>query len=147
MRVTSTSAKMLVMDLKAYILGFVICAGVFLLIDLMWLGLVAKNLYRSRLGDLMAQKPVAPAAMLFYVCYVFGVLYFAVAPGWNESLVWVAGQSALFGFMCYMTYELTNWAVIKNWPSSLVLIDIVWGTALTAAAGTSTAFALRMLNL
>ena len=117
-----------------YIIAYVAAGVAFVIIDLLWLGLVARDVYQTKLGPLMAQEIVIPAAAIFYALYLAGIIIFAVHPAlqagsWQTALIW----GALFGFFCYMTYELTNWAVIEGWPSSLVLIDIVWGTVLTAS--------------
>lgn len=104
----------------------------FVIFDLVWLGIIGKELYSSKLGALMATEVVVPAAVLFYLMYLAGIVIFAIHPAlitgeWKTALLW----GALFGFFCYATYELTNWAVIQGWPASLVLIDIAWGVFLT----------------
>ena len=114
-----------------------------LVIDLLWLAVIAKNLYQSALGNLLADKPNLGAAFVFYLLYPVGVVYFAIAPALaSASLGQAALRGALFGFFAYMTYEFTNLALIRGWPSSLVAIDIAWGVALTtgvAVAGYSAA--------
>jgi len=120
-----------------YLLAYIAAGVAFIIIDLAWLGIVAKDLYAKKLGSLMATEVVVPAAALFYLLYLLGIVIFAVHPAlqagsWKIALMW----GALFGFFCYMTYELTNWAVIEGWPSSLVLVDILWGVVLTASVST-----------
>ena len=102
-------------------------------LDLFWLGVVSKKVYAGYLGPLMRSDVVWPAAIVFYFAYAAGLVYFAVNPGiqansWNLALL----NGALYGLMCYMTYDLTNWAVLKGWPWQIVPIDIIWGTVLSA---------------
>jgi uncharacterized membrane protein len=106
----------------------------FLAIDGVWLGLVARNLYSKYLGYLMTPKTVWPAAILFYLLYVVGVLVFAVLPGLQAgSLGRAALLGALLGLVAYATYDLTTLATVKEWPLLITVIDLIWGTVLTAA--------------
>ncbi len=102
-------------------------------IDLVWLGYVAHDIYRSRLGALMAPKPILWAALLFYAIYAIGVVWFATLPAlnvqnWRHALV----QGAVLGFVAYATYDFTNYATLRHWSLTLSLIDLAWGTVLTA---------------
>ena len=109
----------------------------FILGDLIWLGFVAKNLYRHFLGHLMTDQVNWQAAILFYVCYAIGLTIFVIQPAIDKgSWQYAMSYGALFGFMTYMTYEFTNWAVIKDWSAGIVPIDIVWGAVLTASVAT-----------
>ena len=113
----------------AYLLTF----AVFLVVDLFWLGVVAKPIYQKFLGEFLAESPNWKAAFLFYSLYVVGVMIFAVMPGIEkESAIRAIIMGAGFGFFAYMTYELTNLAVLKDWPVGIVYIDILWGIVLTA---------------
>lgn len=115
---------------KLYLLTF----AAFLAIDGVWLGLVAKNLYRKYLGFLMTPNTVWLAALLFYLLYVVGVLVFAVVPGLQAgSLGRTVLLGALLGLIAYATYDLTNLATVKGWPVLITAIDLAWGTVLTAA--------------
>ncbi len=120
---------------------YAVCYGVTLLtllvVDGIWLGFVAKNFYQTQLAGLMAEKVNFVAAGLFYVIYPLGAVYFAGAPG-LESGEWrdTALRAAVLGFVAYATYDLSNWATLKGWPMQLALVDILWGTALTAVAAT-----------
>ena len=112
---------------------------VMLLIDLLWLGVIAKPLYQQGIGHLMAEKPNLVAAAFFYLLYPVGIVIFAIAPD-AASASWLKTFTvgALFGFFAYATYDLTNLATLKNWPVSLALIDIAWGSfisGLSALAG------------
>ena len=108
----------------------------FLALDALWLGLVAKSFYASQLGDLMRDKPQFVAAGVFYLAYVAGVVYFAVAPALNAAnpLRTAVISGALLGLLAYGTYDMTNYATLKGWPPLLVAVDLAWGTVLTAAA-------------
>lgn len=122
-----------------YLIRFLVAFGAFLVIDLVWLGVVAKNLYQNQLGELMRPDTIWPAAILFYVLFLVGLIYFAINPAIEaQSLSLAVKNGALYGFFTYMTYELTNYAVIKDWPVALVVPDIIWGTVLAAAVSSAT---------
>lgn len=117
-----------------FIVGYGASLGVMLALDLLWLMVLAKNLYRAALGPLLSDAPRLGAAAIFYALYPVGVLYFAISPALaSGSAGQAALRGALFGFFGYMTYEFTNLALVRGWPASLVAIDIAWGVALTAA--------------
>ena len=102
-------------------------------IDLVWLLGIAKNLYRDQMGDLMASEPKLIAGLAFYLLYGLGVCIFVIVPALSkQSLIYALQYGALFGLFCYMTYDLTNLAVIRNFPTQLALIDISWGSFVTA---------------
>ncbi|WP_068324425.1 DUF2177 family protein [Polynucleobacter yangtzensis] len=102
-------------------------------IDLIWLLGIAKNLYRDQMGDLMANEPKLIAGLAFYLLYAIGVCIFVIVPALSkQSLIYALQYGALFGLFCYMTYDLTNLAVIRNFPTQLALIDIAWGSFVTA---------------
>ncbi len=106
-----------------------------LVIDLIWLLGVAKNLYQQEMGDLMATEPKLIAGLAFYLLYAIGVCIFVIVPALSkQSWIYAVQYGALFGFFCYMTYDLTNLAVIRNFPTGLAFIDIAWGSAVTAVA-------------
>lgn len=115
-----------------YILLYLGTFTVFIVIDLIWLGLIARNLYQQQLGYLMAENVKWVAAIIFYLIFVVGVIVFAVIPGGTEkNLIKTLLLGAFFGFVAYATYDLTNLATIKDWPLKIVLIDITWGTTLS----------------
>ena len=102
-------------------------------IDLVWLLGVAKNLYRDQMGDLMASEPKLLAGLAFYLLYALGVCIFVIVPALSkQSWIYALQYGALFGLFCYMTYDLTNLAVIRGFPTQLALIDIAWGSLVTA---------------
>ena len=102
-------------------------------VDLVWLLGIAKNLYREEMGDLMASEPKLLAGLAFYLIYALGVCIFVIAPALSkQSLMYALQYGALFGFFCYMTYDLTNLAVIRDFPTKLAFIDMAWGSLVTA---------------
>ena len=102
-------------------------------VDLIWLLGIAKTLYRDQMGGLMASEPKLLIGLFFYLLYSLGICIFVIAPALSkQSLLYAIQYGALFGFFCYMTYDLTNLAVIQNFPAKLALIDIAWGTFVSA---------------
>jgi uncharacterized membrane protein len=117
-----------------YVKLYVATLLVFLAIDMVWLGLVARTFYRTHLGFLMAPNPNWLAAGAFYLLFVVGLLVFAVVPGLEgDSLRNTLLRAALFGLIAYATYDLTNLATVKGWPLLVTVVDMLWGTALSAA--------------
>lgn len=113
---------------------YLISAVVFLVFDLFWLGVVSKKMYQHFIGHLMGEVRITPA-IIFYLIYLIGLVFFVLMPGIEKSsLIYTIGAGALFGFVCYATYDLTNLATLKNWPVTMTLIDLVWGTFVTAAS-------------
>ena len=120
-----------------YILWYLGSFLTFLIIDLTWLGVVALNFYNAKLKDLKATDVNWSAAIVFYLLFVAGLLYFVVHPAiMQKNIKMAALNGALLGFFAYMTYDLTNLAVIRNWPLDMSLVDIAWGTALGCAVCT-----------
>ncbi len=104
------------------------------LIDLVWLGLVANDLYNDMLGPLRAKETVVVAAAAFYVQYVAILVFWAVLP--TVDVKSAAKRGLGLGWVAYATFEFTNWAVIEGWPAALVPIDIAWGMVLTSVVAT-----------
>ena len=122
------------MTLFGFVKLYAVTVPLLFVIDLAWLGLVAKDFYRTRLGDLMRPDPRWGAAILFYLLYVAALLVFAVAPALEHASVGRAGAlGAGLGFICYCTYDLTNLALAKGFPTVVAVVDIAWGTVLGAA--------------
>jgi len=120
------------------IISYFLTALVFFLIDMVWLGLLAKDLYRDQLGELMKDQIVWPAAILFYVLFIVGIFIFAILPAVEKnSLGHALLMGILFGLFTYATYDLTNYATLKDWPLQLVFIDIAWGMILTGLVSTA----------
>jgi uncharacterized membrane protein len=112
---------------------YLVTVPVFFLIDLFWLGVVAKDFSRQRLGYLMRPQVNWAAAISFYLLFIVGIVVFAIKPALEagsptRSLVY----GALFGFFTYATYDLTNLATVRDWPLVVTVVDLAWGTALCA---------------
>lgn len=123
--------------LKLFI-TYLTTAVVMVLIDLIWLGVIAKPMYQAGIGHLMAEKPNVAAAISFYALFPVGLMIFAILPesanaGWQRTAL----LGALFGFFTYATYDLTNLATLKNYPLQLALIDILWGSLVSAIAASA----------
>lgn len=129
--------------LKLYGIGFLVFLG----IDAIWLGLVAKQFYGKYLGHLLSPTPNFVAAGIFYLLFIVGILVFAVIPGLKQqSISQAILLGALFGLITYATYDLTNLATLKNWPVLVTAVDLIWGTVLSASvAGLTTAIAQKIL--
>jgi len=117
----------------AYAVTALVMAG----LDLAWLGYFSKAVFEQAVGSLLAERTNITAATLFYVLYVAGVVLFAVSPALRSGS-WLTALSlgAAAGFFAYMTYDLTNMATLKVWPASVAIMDIAWGSFVTALAAT-----------
>ncbi len=105
--------------------------GAFLVLDGLWLGLVAKGFYARHLGYLLADEPVWPAAVVFYLLFLIAIQVFVVLPGLEHARVGpTLGRGAFFGLVTYATYDLTNLATVRNWPLVVTIVDLAWGTVL-----------------
>jgi uncharacterized membrane protein len=112
---------------------FVVAFVAFLVVDGLWLTVIAKNFYAKHLGFLMAPKPNLTAAGIFYLIYIFTLVVLIISPALQKgSLSTAIWTGALFGFCAYATYDLTNLATIKDWPLLITIVDLIWGTTLTA---------------
>lgn len=111
---------------------YLVSIPIFFAIDLFWLGVIGKTLYKEQIGHLMAHEIRWGAAVFFYLIYLFGLVFFAIWPAfkesnWSQALVY----GALFGLICYSTYDLTNLATLKGWPIKIVCYDLIWGAFLS----------------
>lgn len=115
------------MNIRTYLITLV----VFFIIDIVWLSVIAKDLYKKELGHLMADKANLFAALIFYLIFIVGLVYFAIQPGLDQkSFIKALTNGLLFGFFTYATYDLTNLATLKEWPLKITIIDLIWGTSL-----------------
>lgn len=123
------------MSIKLYL----VTLFVFLGIDSIWLLFIAKNFYAQKLGYLMAKNPNLISAGIFYLLFVVGIILFVISPALrNNSLSQAIIMGGLFGLITYATYDLTNLATIRDWPLVITIIDMIWGTVLSATvAGVS----------
>jgi uncharacterized membrane protein len=127
---------------------YAIALPVFFAIDMIWLGLVAKNFYRAQIGSLMKTDINWAAAMIFYLIFIAGLVAFVIAPAvaknsWSQALL----LGAFFGLVCYATYDLTNLAIAKDWPLLVTIIDLAWGAVLAASVSIITYFIASKIGL
>jgi len=116
------------------LLRLLVVMVVFLAIDLVWLGIIARDLYARYIGHLMAAQVNWVAALTFYALFVVGLYVFVIDPALaKQSLQHAFFYGALFGLITYATYDLTNLATLRDWPVMLTIIDLIWGTLLSAA--------------
>lgn len=116
-----------------------VAGGVMGVLDFIWLGTVAKTFYRDNIGKLLLDKPNMTAAVLFYTIYVIGVVKLVIEPAVQKgSLSHALMYGALFGFVAYATYDLTNLATLKGFTTKVVVVDMLWGTLLTATVAAVT---------
>lgn len=135
------------MSIKSILINYLLTTVVFLIIDLAWLGFIAKDLYQKYLGDFMAEKVNWTAAIIFYLIYIVGISVFAIYPAVNmNSALNAALMGGLFGFFAYATYDLTNLATLKGWPLLIVFIDIAWGVVLTSMVSLSGFYIAKLAN-
>ncbi|SCB37532.1 DUF2177 family protein [Rhizobium hainanense] len=119
----------------------------FLLVDALWLGLVARSFYQRQIGDLMLPNPYLGVAAVFYVFFAAAIVVLAVRPGLEASSLWTAvGFGAVLGLAAYGTYDMTNLSTLKGWPVSLSVVDMVWGTVLTGLASACGYAAARLFG-
>jgi len=132
------------MFLKLYLIAL----PVFLAIDMVWLTLVAKNFYAKQIGFLMKPNINLPAAILFYLLFIVGLVLFVITPALEKhSWLQVILMGALFGLISYATYDLTNLATIKDWPILVTVVDLVWGMVLAASVSLVSYFIATKIGL
>lgn len=120
--------------MKTLVVAHAATLAAFLALDAIWLSRMADALYRPTMGDMLLDGFRLAPALIFYVVYVVGLVHFGVKPGWTGGALATLGNAALFGFVAYATYDLTNQATLKNWSTALTLADLAWGTFVSAAA-------------
>jgi uncharacterized membrane protein len=119
--------------MRLFIIAYAAAFVVMGILDGLWLSLTVRKLYRPAMGALMADKPIIPAAIAFYLLYVAGLTLLVVLPALAANQLGVAlSRGAVLGLTAYVTYDLTNLAIIRDWPLSVTLTDLAWGTLLTA---------------
>jgi uncharacterized membrane protein len=112
-------------------------------IDYIWLAFVAKDFYWDKLGHVLGDVKIFPAA-IFYVLFLFGVTFFVTQPNIDESYLKIAVIGALFGILTYATYDLTNQATMKDWPTVVTIVDLVWGMCISASVSVLTILFYRI---
>jgi uncharacterized membrane protein len=118
-----------------YVILYLATFFVLIPVDFLFLGIVAKGFFTAEVGDMLGEIRPAPA-ILFYLLYVVGILIFvsgSAAASWQSSLLY----GALFGLFCYATFDLTSLALLKHWSWRVAIVDISWGSFVTALSSTS----------
>ena len=135
------------MNIKSIIFSYLLTFIVFLMIDMLWLGVIAKSIYQKYLGGFLSDNVNWTAAFIFYFIFVLGISIFAIYPSVDKNSVNNAIlMGALFCFFTYATYDLTNLATLKGWPLSIVFIDIIWGSFLSAFVSFSGFYIVKWLT-
>jgi len=135
------------MNIESIIFSYLLTFLVFLIVDMLWLGVIAKGIYQKYLGGFLSDNVNWTAAFIFYFIFVLGISIFAIYPSVNKDSVNNAIlMGALFGFFTYATYDLTNLATLKGWPLSIVFIDIIWGSFLSAFVSFSGFYIVKWLT-
>lgn len=129
--------------MREWLIGYAAAGAVFLVLDLIWLGTVGRALYTPALAPMLAERVNLPAAIAFYVIYMAGILVLAVQPGLKaQSFGLACAMGAVLGLVAYATYDLTNLATLKTWSLKVAIIDMAWGSCLTAVAAGSAYLAM-----
>lgn len=128
---------------STYALPYIIACIAMAAVDLVWLAVIAKDLYRDAIGHLMATPFYVPGIALFYFTYLVGLMYFAIVPNLGGTLLAAFTAGAVFGFFAYATYDFTNLATLRDWPVWLTFVDIAWGTFLSGATTALTVWVMR----
>lgn len=125
------------MAVKMYLVALV----AFFAIDLTWLGVIAKELYKNELGFVMSERPNWLVAIMFYLVFIVGIVFFVISPAVEKnSWMYALFVGMFFGFITYATYDLTNLATLKDWPVKIAIIDILWGSVLCGSVSIITFF-------
>ncbi len=132
------------MTIVNFLKMYLITVPIFFIIDLTWLGIIAKDVYQKYMGHLMRDTPNWPVAILFYLLFIIGLIIFVINPAiqkdsWMHALIY----GAMFGFFTYMTFDLTSLAVLKDWPWQIAVIDIIWGIVLSSSVSVIAYFVSR----
>ncbi|MFB6344475.1 MAG: DUF2177 family protein [bacterium] len=117
--------------MKRFLMVYVSSLVVFLIVDVIWVGYIAGPFYRAELEGIISDNFRMMPALVFYLLFVLGMVQLVVFPSLDRSVPILLGRAALFGLVCYSTYELTNYATIKKWPLSVVAFDLTWGVGIS----------------
>lgn len=130
-----------------YLIAYAIALVIFAAIDIAWLTTMGAALYRATLGDILLSSVRIEPALAFYLLFPLGIVVFGVAPALRAgSAGHAAFYGALFGLLAYATYDLTNYATLRNWTLKITLIDMVYGAAVVGAVSVLTYLALHWLG-
>ena len=129
--------------LKVYLITFV----VFMVIEGIWLAVVAKDFYKKEIGYIMSKSPKILPTLIFSLVFVFGLVFFVINPAlardsWSYALL----AGSILGLVSYSTYDLTNHAALEGWPLKVTIVDLLWGLSMSAMVSTITFFIVKMLT-
>jgi uncharacterized membrane protein len=127
--------------MKAAVIGYAAALATIVVLDGLWLGVIARDFYYARLGSLLLERPNWLPAAAFYLIHAIGIVVFVLpaVSSWPGALLF----GALFGVCVYAAYDFTNLATVRGWPLAVSLVDLAWGAAATAAAAAATFLAVR----
>lgn len=130
--------------MKTLFVGYLAALGALAVLDALWLGIVSRDFYKARLGHLLLDQPNWPVAILFYFIHAAGIVAFPVslATSWPSAALY----GALFGFVVYSAYDITNLATLRGWPMTVSLVDLAWGAVVTAVACVAASLSVRALT-
>lgn len=127
---------------------YIVSLSVFLGIDFLWLGFIARKLYQKYLGYIMTDKVVWFSALLFYLIFISGLIFFVVEPALKDKgMLYALYAGAFFGFVAYATYDLTNLATIKGWPLIVTVLDLIWGAFISGSTALITVFIIKKFHI
>jgi uncharacterized membrane protein len=133
--------------MRIFFIAYASAFAVMGILDGIWLSLTVGKIYRPGLGALMADKPRIPAAVVFYLLYIAGLTVLVVLPALAANQFGSAvSRGAILGLIAYGTFDLTNLAILRGWPVNVTLIDMVWGTFLTAVTAAAAFLVTRALG-
>ena len=129
-----------------YAIAYCVTLVAFLFVDFFWLTRVARDFYAGQIGTLLLDQPRLGVAAGFYCLYVVGIVAFAVMPALKANAPGTAlVLGALLGLIAYGTYDLTNYATLKDWPLLVVVVDMAWGAGLTSVSAIAGFYGSRFL--
>ena len=135
------------MTILKIIISYILTTIVFFAIDMVWLGFIAKNIYRKYLGALLSDTVNWTAAIIFYLIFIAGIFIFVIYPSVEkQSAIRAIVLGAAFGFVAYATYDLTNYATLKGVPLNIVFIDLAWGARLTATVSVAGYYIVKLVG-
>jgi len=133
--------------MKSIFVSYLAALVALAILDALWLGLVSREFYKARLGQLLLDRPLWSVAILFYLIHAAGIAVFAVPPAVAAG-TWIAAvlYGALFGLCVYAAYDITNLATLRGWPMAVSLVDLAWGAAATGASTLAAFLAVRAVQ-
>lgn len=121
---------------------------IFFIIDMVWLGYLARDFYREQIGFLLKSNVNWLAAIVFYLIFIAGLVFFVINPALsNNSFSYALLAGAFYGFITYATYDLTNHATLKGWPLIVTLADLAWGSFIASATASITYWFSKLFNI